>query len=276
MANCFENKRGGDSSKSGCFDMDLFDKVCDWNSDKPFEPLRNQAGIKDRGYPLGSRIKAYWSPNHIFYWPFRSLLTWKEYLQYQQATPSIRLKFSLATITNGQGSNYIANGGTILSNNPGNISIGQIARKYGCTNSKTKADGQQSAIFSNMTDGLAAIIELIVTKYADKNMCQINNGYQGRYTQDCDAFNDTWGFAALRLQWVTNICNIIGCGPDMVILTSDPNDEEQKENLLCIVYAICKMETGTSFSKTFLEGAYAKYIEKNKETTDEEDEETTD
>lgn len=226
------------SGKKSCISGPDFDKYCNYNSNTPFASLH--------GPPNNSKIKKYWSRGDVKA-PLKCILTWSQYLSYQQMKVGSNLGTAKKDIKNGNGYTGKINAGT---NNPGNLSYGDLTKSYGATKTKTVSDGVKLAVFPDMAHGLAAMMAYIVKKFNGLNVCQINNTYQGFYTQDESSMHDCIGFAALRLRWVTGVCNSIGIKPYVQLNLND------KETLFAVINGVAGRENGLTFQRGLLESAY--------------------
>lgn len=228
-----------------CTDDNTFDEKCDYNSKFPFKWIKEPA-------PKGSKLTAYY-PNFQCKYDFN--LTWKQYVDAQSNTGPKKIT-SKPNYPKPE-EQYISS--KLKGNNPGSLSFGDIARKYGSTGSETKKDGQKFAVFEDLISGIAASIENLIRNYNGKNLCQVSAKYQGDYKLDGSpkGNNDCNAGRANRLIWVKNTSINLNVSPTMNL---DLND---KNTLFALVYAKTISENGSKLSEATIEKGYNKYKEKN-------------
>lgn len=246
----FSNQSPSNSSGASCVSPEEFDKLVDYNSPTPFINLKP---------PKDSKIKAYYKTSHLYHNYGKKTpsitITWKQYLDYNMMTfdPSKVHEFeNLFCASKGKGTQKVRY------NNPGNIHVGDLSRKYGGGDSGQIDVNSNLAIFPTLANGVACIMH-ILQKHDKKNICQINNSYQGYYKYDCTprGMNDGFGAAALRLNWITKLMKTLG---DMK--PYEFFDFTNENSVLSLTYAICAHESNCRLDEDTLRDAYKIFIQK--------------
>jgi len=138
-------------------------------------------------------------------------------------------------------------------NNPCNVSPfkGDIGRLW----SSAVADWQNHAQYETMEDGLASFMRLMRTeRYNNKSVRWRNcSGMQWIYNP-----NEDKSLKALRIIWITHICEYLDVPPDFTMSPVKRINTDDPETMMAFTQAVAIRESGCHFSRATLERAYYK------------------